>query len=231
LAAAEEPPPSFSPIVYDVPPPPPPEIVYVDRSVLGFSDPAFDFPPPPPIVILAPPPAYLVFPPPPPPDELFVLPVPVFVPVPVWIDPPPYVAPPPGNVIFNNIHNTTIINNNANIIAPSAPGAAGAGAAGVAAGVAAGAAAGAIAAKVALPPSVALKASTVGGQTAPGAPVPGQLACLSLGQGQSQEHHLPVRRARQPHTCRQVTNCWCIWTSPWARGKAGNATCRCANIA
>jgi len=108
---------------------------------------------------LASPPAYIVFPPPPPPpDELFVLPVPVFVPVPVWINPPPYVATPPGNVIFNNIHNTTIINNDANVINPSAPGAAGVGA-GVAAGVAAGAAAGAIAARVALPPSVARKAS------------------------------------------------------------------------
>jgi hypothetical protein len=53
---------------------------------------------------------------------LFVLPVPVFVPVPVWINPPPYVAPPPGNVIFNNIHNTTVINNNANVINPGAPG-------------------------------------------------------------------------------------------------------------
>jgi len=169
FAAAEAPPPSFTPIVYDVPPPPPAEIVYIDRPVLVFSDPAFGFVPPPPIVILAPPPAYLVFPPPPPPVGLFVLPVPAFVPVPVWANPPAYVAAPPNNVIFNNIHNTTIIT-------PAAPGTAGFGA-GVATGVAAGAVAGAIAAKVALPPSVARRASVVGGPgtppIAPGQPAPG----------------------------------------------------------
>ena len=184
LAAAEEPPPSFSPIIYDVPPPPPAEIVYVDRPVLVFDDPEFDFPPPPPIVFLAPPPAYLVFPPPPPPDELFVLPVPVFVPVPIWINPPPYVAPPPENIIFNNIHNTTIINNNNTA---SNPGSAGAGA-----GVAAGVAAGVIAAKVALPPSVVRKATLSGQQVPqlkPGRPVagapPGSL-------GPSPSTHLPA---------------------------------------
>jgi uncharacterized caspase-like protein len=177
LAAADEPPASFSPIIYDVPPPPPPEIVYVDRPVLVFSDPVFDFPLPPPIVFLGPPPGYLLFPPPPPPIELFVLPVPVFVPVPVWINPPLYVAQPENNVIFNNIHNTTIINNDTNVINPAEPNRAGVGA-GVAAGVAAGAAAGAIAARVALPPSVARRATTFEGQGAqqlrPGQPpVPG----------------------------------------------------------
>jgi uncharacterized caspase-like protein len=176
LAAADEPPPSFSPMGYDVPPPPPAEIVYVDRPVLVFSDPAFDFPLPPPLVFLNPPPAYLVFAPPPPPVELFVLPVPVFVPVPLWINPPVYVAAPANNVIFNNIHNTTIINNNPNVLNPGGPGRAGIGA-GVAAGVAAGAAAGAIAARVALPPSVARRAATFGGQGAQqlrsGQPVPG----------------------------------------------------------
>jgi uncharacterized caspase-like protein len=169
LAAAEEPPPSFSPIVYDVPPPPPAEIVYVDRPVLVFSDPVFGFVQPPPIVFLAPVPAYLVFPPPPPPIGLFVLPVPVFVPVPLWINPPAYVAAPPGNVIFNNIHNTTIIDNSTNVINPGEPRAVGVGGAGVAAGVAAGAAAGAIAAKVALPPSLAHKAAISGGPGVPGA--------------------------------------------------------------
>ena len=167
FAAALEPPPSFAPIIYDVPPPPPAEIIYVDRPVLVFSDPVFGFEPPPPVVYLAPVPAYLDFPPPPPPDGLFVLPVPVFVPVPLWVNPPVYVAAPPENVIFNNIHETTIINNNTNVINP---GAAGVGAAGVAAGVAVGAAAGAIAAKVALPPSLAQKAAISGGQGAPGAP-------------------------------------------------------------
>ncbi|HEY8008389.1 MAG TPA: caspase family protein [Methylocella sp.] len=169
LAAAEEPPPSYAPIVYDVPPPPPPEIVYVDRPVLVFSDPVFDFPLPPPLVFLNPPPPYLVFAPPPPPVELFVLPVPVFVPVPVWINPPVYVAAPANNVIFNNIHNTTIINNNPNVLNPGGPGRAG-----VAAGVAAGAIAGAAAVRVALPPSVARRAATFGGpgaqQLRPGQP-------------------------------------------------------------
>ena len=86
LAAPEEPPPSYAPISYDVPPPPPPEIVYVDRPVLVFDDPAFGFVPPPPIVFLAPPPVYLAsffLLPPPVPIGLFVLPFPVFVPVPV----------------------------------------------------------------------------------------------------------------------------------------------------
>jgi uncharacterized caspase-like protein len=172
LAAADEPPPSFSPMGYDVPPPPPAEIVYVDRPVLVFSDPVFDFPLPPPLVFLNPPPAYLVFAPPPPPVELFVLPVPVFVPVPLWINPPVYVAAQANNVIFNNIHNTTIINNNPNVLNPGGPGRAGIGA-----GVAAGVAAGAIAARVALPPSVARRVATFGGQGAQqlrsGQPVPG----------------------------------------------------------
>ncbi|MDQ6702812.1 MAG: caspase family protein [Pseudomonadota bacterium] len=181
LAAPEEPPPSYSPIVYDVPPPPPAEIVYVDRPVLVFDDPEFGFVPPPPIVFLAPPPVYLVsffFLPPQPPDEIFVLPVPVFVPVPVWINPPAYVVPPPENVIFANIHNTPIINNNGTVIhpdrehvplAPGPPAAVGAGAG----------AAAAIAARVALPPSVARKATTIGDRNPgslginPGQPAPG----------------------------------------------------------
>ena len=168
LAAPEEPPPSFAPIVYDVPPPPPPEIIYVDRPVLVLDDPAFGFAPPPPIVFLAPPPAYLVFSPPPPPEELFVLPVPVFVPVPIWINPPAYVAPPPENVIFANIHNTTIINNNViNQGAPHLPAAAPGLPATAAVG--AGVAAAAIAAKVALPPSV-MKKATLNGAGSPGSP-------------------------------------------------------------
>jgi hypothetical protein len=137
-----------------VPPPPPAEIVYVDRPVLVFNDPAFDFVPPPPIVFLAPPPPYLVYVPPPP-LELFVLPVPVFVPVPIWVNPPPYVVPPPEAIIFNNTHNTTIINNNRTVINPGSP-------------------------RVALPPSVARRATLFGspsppglnpGQASPGAPL------------------------------------------------------------
>ena len=58
LTAPLEPPPSFAMIDYDVPPPPPDEIVYVDRPVLYFGDPDFDFapPPPPPVFFLPPPP-------------------------------------------------------------------------------------------------------------------------------------------------------------------------------
>lgn len=113
LTAPIEPPPTFAMMDYDVPPPPPEEVVYVDRPVLYFSDPVFGFAPPPP------PPVY--FCPPPPPDfvvlapplavvGLFVLPQPVFVPIPVFVRPPVYVAPPPNNIIYQNIHNTTVIN-------------------------------------------------------------------------------------------------------------------------
>ncbi|CDX42090.1 Peptidase C14 caspase catalytic subunit p20 [Mesorhizobium sp. SOD10] len=112
--AALEPPPSFSVIVYDVPPPPPEEIVYVDRPVLYFDDPDFDFEPPPPVAVVflpPPPPDFVVLPPPPPPVDVYVLPTPVFVPVPVWVRPPRDIVPPPNDVIFNNIHNTTVINN------------------------------------------------------------------------------------------------------------------------
>ena len=188
LTEPEEPPPSFSPIGYDIPPPPPAEIVYVDRPLLVFDDPEFGFVPPPPIVFLAPPPPYLVFLPPPPPFELFVLPVPVFVPFPVWINSPAYVVAPPGNAIFKNIHNTTIINNKGPVINPGSPNPYPASGLPTAAGVGAGVAAAAIAAKVALPPSVAKKATIIGGsnsglpektpgQLAPGAP-PGQPGAL-----------------------------------------------------
>jgi uncharacterized caspase-like protein len=181
LMAPEEPPPSFSPIGYDIPPPPPAEIVYVDRPVLVFDDPEFGFVPPPPIVFLAPPPVYLVFLPPPPPVEIFVLPCPVFVPVPVWINPPPYVAPPPGNVIFNNLHNTTIISNNGPVINPGSPNPPPAPGLPTAAGVGAGVAAAAIAATVALPPSVARKATMIGGGNAgPSGNNPGQPASGAL---------------------------------------------------
>ncbi|MET4293349.1 putative caspase-like protein [Bradyrhizobium sp. LB8.2] len=113
LTAPVEPPPSFAMIDYDVPPPPPEEIVYVDRPVLYFSDPDFGFapPPPPPIYYLPPPPPdFVVLSPPMPVLGLFVLPQPVFVPIPVFVRPPIYVAPPPNNIIYQNIHNTTVIN-------------------------------------------------------------------------------------------------------------------------
>jgi uncharacterized caspase-like protein len=114
LTAPLEPPPSFAVIEYDVLPPPPDEIVYVDRPVLIFSDPDFDFapPPPPPVFFLPPPPPdFVVLEPPPPPIGLFILPQPFFVSIPVYVQPPVYVVPPPNNIIFANIHNTTVINN------------------------------------------------------------------------------------------------------------------------
>jgi uncharacterized caspase-like protein len=121
LTAPLEPPPTFAMMDYDVPPPPPAEVVYVDRPVLYFSDPDFGFvpPPPPPVYFCPPPPAdFVVLPPPLPVVGLFVLPQPVFVPIPVFFSPPVYVAPPPNNIIFNNIHNTTVINTVINRPAP-----------------------------------------------------------------------------------------------------------------
>ncbi|MHC2332495.1 caspase family protein [Bradyrhizobium sp. USDA 4454] len=113
LSAALEPPPQFTVLDYDVPPPPPDEIVYVDRPVLYYSDPVFAFapPPPPPAFFLPPPPPdFVVLPPPPPPIGLFVLPTPFFVAMPAYVAAPAYVAPPQNNIVFNNIHNTTVIN-------------------------------------------------------------------------------------------------------------------------
>jgi uncharacterized caspase-like protein len=123
LTAPLEPPPSFAVLDYDVPPPPPDEFVYVDRPALMFGDPEFDFapPPPPPLFFLPPPPPdFIVLEPPPPPIGLFILPQPFFVPIPVYVRAPVYVAPPPNNIIFANIHNTTVINNVIN--RPAQPG-------------------------------------------------------------------------------------------------------------
>jgi uncharacterized caspase-like protein len=127
LTAPLEPPPSFAVFDYDVPPPPPDEFVYVDRPVLMFGDPEFDFapPPPPPFYFCPPPPPdFVVLPPPFVPIGLFILPQPVFVPIPVFVQTPVYIAPPPNNIIFANIHNTTVINNviNQPPAPPAAPG-------------------------------------------------------------------------------------------------------------
>ena len=114
LTAPLEPPPSFAVIDYDVPPPPPEEIIYVDRPVLIFSDPEFDFAPPPPPPFFYPPPPppdFIVLQPPFLPIGLFILPQPYFVPIPVYVVAPVYVVPPSNNIIFVNIHNTTVINN------------------------------------------------------------------------------------------------------------------------
>jgi uncharacterized caspase-like protein len=122
LSAALEPPPSYAAIAYDVPPPPPDEIVYVERPVLYFDDPVFAFapPPPPPVYFLPPPPPdFVILAPPPPPIGVFVLPTPVFVAMPLYVRAPVYVAPPPNNIVFANIHNTTVINNVINNPNPS----------------------------------------------------------------------------------------------------------------
>ena len=87
LTAPLEPPPTFDVIDYDVPPPPPEELIYVDRPVLAFGDPEFDFlpPPPAPVYYLPPPPDdFVILEPPPPPIGLFILPQPFFVPIPVY---------------------------------------------------------------------------------------------------------------------------------------------------
>ena len=125
LSAALEPPPSFAMMSYDVPPPPPDEMVYVDRPVFYFGDPEFDFvpPPPPPVYFLGPPPDDFVVLAPPilaiGAVGLFLLPRPAFVPFPAFVRPPAYVRAPPGNIIFNNIHNTTVIKTVINNPAPS----------------------------------------------------------------------------------------------------------------
>ena len=122
LSAALEPPSSFAMISYDVPPPPPDEFVYVDRPALYFGDPEFDFapPPPPPLFFLGPPPPdFVVLAPPILVAGLFILPRPIFVPIPGFVRPPAYVRAPPGNIIFNNIHNTNVINTVINNPTPS----------------------------------------------------------------------------------------------------------------
>src|SRR5229473_3015658 len=60
---------------------------------------------------IAPPPDFIILEPPLSPIGLFILPQPFFVPIPVYVQAPVYVAPPPNNIIFANIHNTTVINN------------------------------------------------------------------------------------------------------------------------
>src|SRR6516165_3896179 len=124
LSAALQPPPAFTVVDYGLPPPPPDEIVYVERPLLAFNDPAFGFepPPPPPIIFLPPPPVYFVdLPPPPAPVVAFVLPIPEYRPVPVWVAPPPQIAPPPSNIIYNNIHNTVVVNNTTNLVTITNP--------------------------------------------------------------------------------------------------------------
>jgi len=161
LSAPIEPPPSFAAYDYDVPPPPPDEFAYVDRPVLAFGDPDFGFvpPPPPPVFFLPPPPPdFIVLAPPIAPIGLFILPQPFFVPIPVYVRPPIYVAPPPNNIIFANIHNTTVINNVINQRPQPGPAAPGAGAA---RGLPGAGGTPLSAASPGLPPSVAQRASLI----------------------------------------------------------------------
>jgi uncharacterized caspase-like protein len=146
-ASALEPPPAFQPVDMGYPPPPPEEIVYLDGPELYFDNPAFGFapPPPPPDYFLPPPPPdFVVLPPPYVIYDPYVLPAPVFVPVPVYIQTPAYIAPPPNNVIFENLHNSVMIDRASNnlviknpegrLLSSSALTAVGAGAAAVAIG-------------------------------------------------------------------------------------------------
>ena len=204
LAAALEPPVTFEMIDYDVPPPPEAEFTYVDRPVLFFDDPGFDFapPPPPPVFFLPPPPPdFIALPPPPPPLFAFFLPIPVYQPVPVWVHAPSYIVPPPpNNIIFNNIHNTVVINQTTNTITvtnpngqtstvappsrPTAPLARPAGQAAISNAAAIG---------PALPPSVAQRATTIQGSTTPGT-TPGTPGT----PGQLQPSQQPQRPLGQP---------------------------------
>ncbi|BAM89441.1 conserved exported hypothetical protein [Bradyrhizobium oligotrophicum S58] len=173
LSAPPAPPPSFAMIEYDVPPPPLDEVIYVERPVLLFSDPEFGFvpPPPPPIYLLPPPPPDFVdLAPPFAPVGIFILPQPVFIPIPVYVRPPAFVAPPPNNIIYQNIHNTTVINTVINRPAPTAP---------LATGPAA-ATSPPTAVAPALPPAVMQRATLIQQGKAP---VPGAPAGLGGGPG------------------------------------------------
>ena len=148
-AAALEPPPAFQPVDMGYPPPPPEEMVYVDGPELYFDNPAFGFPPPPPppdYFLPPPPPDFVVLPPPYVIYDPYVLPVPVYIPVPIYIQTPAYIAPPPNNVIFENLHNSVMVDRASNnlviknpegrVLSSSALTAVGAGAAGAAIGAA-----------------------------------------------------------------------------------------------
>ncbi|GEO99353.1 caspase family protein [Methylobacterium haplocladii] len=162
LAVALEPPPHFAMLAYDVPPPPPEEIVYVERPAVYFDDPYYDLapPPPPPVFFLPPRPAYIVDLAPPPPVYVeYALPAPAFVPMPAYVVAPAFIVPPPNNVYFENIHNTTVINeinqqNGAFVRDRRGPSVQALGA-----GAVAGAAAGLAISRVALPPALQQRAA------------------------------------------------------------------------
>ena len=197
LSAPPAPPPTFAMIEYDVPPPPLDEVVYIERPALMFSDPEFGFVPPPP------PPVYIL--PPPPPDfvdlappfasvGVFFLPRPVFVPIPVYCRPPAFVAPPPNNIIYQNIHNTAVINtviNRPPPTPPTAPPATGPAAAGPAAATTP-----AVALAPALPPAAVQRATLIQQGKAP-LPGAGAGPGAGLGAGAGPGGHGPVPNSTQ----------------------------------
>ncbi|MFN5570369.1 MAG: caspase family protein, partial [Bradyrhizobium sp.] len=197
LSALPAPPPTFAMIEYDVPPPPLDEVVYIERPALMFSDPEFGFVPPPP------PPVYIL--PPPPPDfvdlappfasvGVFFLPRPVFVPIPVYCRPPAFVAPPPNNIIYQNIHNTAVINtviNRPPPTPPTAPPATGPAAAGPAAATTP-----AVALAPALPPAAVQRATLIQQGKAP-LPGAGAGPGAGLGAGAGPGGHGPVPNSTQ----------------------------------
>ncbi|TPK54865.1 peptidase C14 caspase catalytic subunit p20 [Mesorhizobium sp. B2-4-19] len=229
--AALEPPEQFTVYAYDVPPPPEEEIVYVDRPVLYFDDPDFDFEPPPPVPVIflpPPPPDFVELVPPPPPVDVFVLPTPVFVPIPVFIDPPRDIVAPPNDIIFNNIHNTTVINNINNTTINEGSGQAGQpngssqGTLTTGQKLAVGVGATALAAKVALPPLLQKRAASA---KAPNNQAPTNQAPANqgqsklppkLGQGVTQSQQPGTATPKQKQTPGRLTTDHAL---PGANGK------------
>jgi uncharacterized caspase-like protein len=204
LAAELEPPPAFEVMDYDVPPPPPEEIAYVEQPVVEFDDPVYAFapPPPPPVFFLPPPePEFIVLPPPLLPAALFVLPIPMFVAMPTYVHPPAYVAPPPNNIIFTNIHDTTVINNVINkTVVNNTAAAVAPNAASSTPGLGAGGSAASVSSPPVgptLPPSVAQKATLIQqqGSKGPSGPAIGQTPPVP---GQAPRAKLPSLGNQQP---------------------------------
>jgi uncharacterized caspase-like protein len=112
LGAAIEPPPNFKMLVYDVPVPAPDELEYIERPVLVFDDPEFEFAPPKPPsrqFLERPPPEFRELAPPSVSHGVHGLPVPVFTPLPTDVNVPANVVAPPNPFIFDNIHDAAVV--------------------------------------------------------------------------------------------------------------------------
>ena len=112
LGAAIEPPPELTMLAYDVPPPPPAELEYIERPVIVFDDPEFEFAPPPPApsqFLEPPPPEFRELAPPSVSNGVYGLPVPVFTPLPAYISVPANIVAPPNPFLFNNIHDAAVV--------------------------------------------------------------------------------------------------------------------------